>query len=53
MSHADLHQILIPYLLAGGATILILLMAVALLRRHGARWKAEREAGPEATPRPT
>lgn len=43
MSSADLHQIFVPYLLAGGAMGLIILVAAALLWRDGARQKARDE----------
>lgn len=39
MSSADVHQILVPYLFAGGATGLVLLIAVAFLKRDGAEQK--------------
>jgi hypothetical protein len=47
MSSADVHQILIPYLYAGGAMTLIVLIAAALLKRDGAKRKdeAERDQG--------
>lgn len=41
MNSADVHQILIPYLFAGGATGLILLIAVTLLKRDGAKQKEQ------------
>jgi hypothetical protein len=44
MSSADVHQILIPYLYAGGAMTLIVLIAAVLLQRDGARRKASHEA---------
>ena len=44
MSSADVHQILIPYLYAGGAMTLIVLIAAVLLQRDGARQKANAEA---------
>ena len=43
MSSADVHQILIPYLYAGGAMALILSIAAALLKRDGAKRKEEAE----------
>jgi hypothetical protein len=44
MSSADIHQILIPYLYAGAATALVVLVAAVLLQRDGARRKAKPEA---------
>jgi hypothetical protein len=43
MSPADVHQILIPYLYAGAAMMLIVLIAAALLKRDGAKRKYEAE----------
>ncbi|HEV7383450.1 MAG TPA: hypothetical protein VGN89_01130 [Phenylobacterium sp.] len=51
MSSADVHQILIPYLAAGGATALIVLIAAALLKRDGARRKEEAENDRTPAPR--
>jgi hypothetical protein len=43
MSSADVHQILIPYLYAGGAMALIVLIAAVFLQRDGAKRKEESE----------
>jgi hypothetical protein len=43
MSVADVHQILIPYLLASAATALIVLASAALLWRQGAKEKRKVE----------
>jgi hypothetical protein len=50
MSGDDFHQILVPYLLAGGATGLILLIAAAFLKRDGARQKDQAKRGHGQTP---
>ena len=50
MSSADLHQILIPYLYASGAMGLIVGGAALLLRRDGARQKADQAAGDAPSP---
>jgi hypothetical protein len=43
MSEADVHQILIPYLYAGGAMALIVGIAAVFLKRDGDKEKAKEE----------